>query len=152
MKKIIFTLFALLTLFTACKNVDDAVVGQLQQNITSLEQAVTTLKESSTTLGLLTNQIDGLPENVKNNATGYSDLKEKANSISNRIAVRTYEYGNLATQMRTLAADYTAGKMKTPDVQNSLNLLNDRIKDAPVFVEGVQKNLADIQASIQKFQ
>lgn len=138
-------------LLSACKNTDQALLNTVRQNASLLEKAVRDLKESSIVLGSLTNRLDGLPENVKNNATGYSDLKEKANSISNRIAVRTYDYEDLATQMHALAEDYAAGKIKTQDLTSRLQSFGTRISDAPGFVESVKKALEEIKTGLQKF-
>ncbi len=136
---------------TACKRTDQSLLNSAEQNAAVLEKAVNDLKENSIVLGSLTNQLDGLPEKVKNHATGYSDLKEKANSISSRIAVRTYEYDDLAAQMRSLAADYTAGKIKTADLKSRLESFGTRISDAPGFVENVKKALEEIKTGLLKF-
>ena len=133
MKKLLFfALLASATLFTACKNIDQTLLGDMQNKLTELDALKTTLTNNATGISDLATMVGAAPEAVKANPE-FAALSEMANGMVTKNSSLLQELGSMQTNLSGMVADYTAGKIKTDDVKT-------KFAEVPAFLSGATES------------
>ncbi len=124
--KNLFSLFAFAALLAVgCKNIDQELVGKMQTDVTTLEGLATPMADLRKKLETLFNLVNAAPESVKNSENAeYGDLLTLTSAMNQKIQATSAEYDDILARLKTLAADYSAGKIKTEDAKKEYETLS----------------------------
>ncbi len=128
--KNLFSLFLLLPLFLAvsCKNVDQALVAQMEENITSMQAQTGDYDMNTQGIVNFAELVDTAPEALKNDtSSGYAVLRNKVTAVRTKQEGTVAEFKQMLGELQATAADYGAGKINTEQAEAKRALLMTRL-------------------------
>ncbi|MBK8429620.1 MAG: hypothetical protein IPL27_28365 [Lewinellaceae bacterium] len=118
--KNLFSLFLLLPLFLAisCKNVDQALVAQIEENIASMQAQTGDYDMNTQGIVNFADLVDTAPEALKNDtSSGYAVLREKVTAVRTKQEATVIEFKQVLGELQAAAAEYSAGKINTDQAE-----------------------------------
>jgi len=128
--KNLFSLFLLLQLFLAvsCKNVDQALVAQMEENITSMQAKTGDYDMNTQGIVNFAELVNTAPEALKNDtSSGYAVLRKKVTAVRTKQEGTVAEFKQMLGELQATAADYSAGKINTEQAEAKRALLMTRL-------------------------
>lgn len=128
--KNLFSLFLLLQLFLAvsCKNVDPALVAQMEENITSMQAQTSEYDLNTQGIVNFAQLVDTAPDALKNDtSSGYAELHKKVTAVRTKQEGTVAEFKQLLGDLQTTSAEYSAGKITTEQAAAKRVLLTTRL-------------------------
>lgn len=141
-------------LAVSCKNIDQELVSKMQTDTTTLDGLSTPMEELGKKLSALSELLAAAPESVKNSDNPeYAEIFNLSGAMSQKHQAMTAEIADLQGKLKTLAADYSAGKIKTEDVKKefetiagSVQGLGDSVKRMNEMADELQTKYAKMSA------
>lgn len=128
--KNLFSLFLLLPLFLAisCKNVDQALVAQIEENIASMQAQTGDYDMNTQGIVNFADLVDTAPEALKNDtSSGYAVLREKVTAVRTKQEATVIEYKQVLGELQAVATEYSAGKINTDQAEAKRVILMTRL-------------------------
>ncbi len=128
--KNLFSLFLLLPLFLAisCKNVDQALVAQIEENIASMQAQTGDYDMNTQGIVNFADLVDTAPEALKNDtSSGYAVLREKVTAVRTKQEATVIEFKQVLGELQAAAAEYSAGKINTDQAEAKRAILMTRL-------------------------
>lgn len=146
----IFTIAALLSV-VACNEVDKELINKMQGDLAAMEGTAAVAEKASTTLANLATQMNAAPEAMKGEDNPeMKSLMEKSGMMSNKLQASMAEYNDLMGKLKTLVADYNAGKIKTEDAKKEYETLSEGLKGTSSMLTQMASAGDQIQAAFAK--
>lgn len=128
--KNLFSLFLLLPLFLAisCKNVDQALVAQIEENIASMQAQTGDYDMNTQGIVNFADLVNTAPEALKNDtSSGYAVLREKVTAVRTKQEATVIEFKQVLGELQAAAAEYSAGKINTDQAEAKRAILMTRL-------------------------
>jgi hypothetical protein len=142
---------ALLLLSVACESIDKALVSKMQEELAAMEGLSADAEKISTIITNVAAQINTAPESVK---TGddpmFKGISQKIGAMSERHQATLAEYNDLLGKLKSLSADYSAGKVKTEDAQKEFDTLSMGLKGVSAAFGDMGPTMDQIQMAFAK--
>lgn len=146
----VFTVAALLSA-VACNKVDKDLINKMQSDLAAMEGTAIVAEKASTTLANLATQMNAAPEAMKSGDNPeLKSLMEKSGMMSNKLQATMAEYNDLMSKLKTLVADYNAGKIKTEDAKKEYETLSEGLKGSSSMLNNMASASDQIQTAFAK--
>jgi len=124
MKNILsLVLSAAVLLTVACKNdVDKAVVEQVQADVTVLDSTMSSMSKVKTEASAVASRLNMAPMSIKATEK-FAALSERSGAINTKLTASMAQYNDSSDKLKSLSADYTAGKISKEDLQKEMQAL-----------------------------
>lgn len=151
--KNLFSLFAFATLLAiaGCKNIDQELVGKMQTDVTTLEGLAAPMEELGKKLSNLNEVLNGAPESVKNGGSAeYAEMFNLSGAMYQKQQATMAEFADLQNKLKTLAADYSAGKIKTEDAKKEFETIDASVQGFGDLVKRMNEMADQMQTQYAK--
>ncbi len=138
--KNLFSLFLLLQLFLAvsCKNVDPALVAQMEENIASMQAHTGDYDMNTQGIVNFAQLVVTAPEALKNDtSSGYAALHEKVTAVRTKQEATVAEFKQVLGDLQTTSAEYSAGKISTEHASAKRVFLTSRLTAIQTLLDRV---------------
>lgn len=152
MKNVLTLFSAVFTLLLAsCGNVDQELVKNMQNDLTTFEGYAGSLEEAGKGVANLANALAGVPESVKTSPSPeFSEIVTRSAAMTEKITATQAEYNDLVSRLKTLIDDYSAGKIKKEEAQKEYETIQASLKGLPDLITRIQNMAEQMQANFAR--
>jgi chromosome segregation ATPase len=138
----LFFCLSILVIISGCESINKDLVSQITAQTTQFSEAIPDIERTLTSISNLSTQLASAPEGLKKDPTfgaEYAQITDKVSSLGMRSNAMKSQYEDLGNKLKTLAADYSTGKIKTEAVKTEFETISLGLKE---LTDGFQKNEA----------
>ena len=141
----------ILILAVACKNVDKEMVDKMEADLIKMEGLAPTFETLGASITNVTNQLNAAPDAMKTESdTAYQQMLDVSNALSQKCLATAAEQNDLTNKLKTLIADYSAGKIKTEDALKEYQMLSTAIQGISNLAVRMNERTEVLQADFAK--
>ncbi len=120
--------FAPLLWVVSCKNIDQTLVSQMDETISSMQAQTGEFDMNTQGLVTFAQLVETAPETLKQDtSSGYADLIGKVTALRTKQAGTVTEFKEVLSDLQKTAADYAAGKITTEVARSQQDTLSARL-------------------------
>ncbi len=152
MKNLVFLFAAAMTLsIISCESVDKELVDKMQKDITEMGGLSATLTDLGRSIANLAAQMAAAPEEMKSGGNaGFIGMMEMSGAMVQKHEATQAEYNDLMNKLKTLAADYSAGKVSTEDARKEYETLKTGLQGISDLVQRIQERSGQMETNFAK--
>ncbi len=137
--------------FAACQKKDAQLSSQMQEQITAGEAAVPANNTVSQSLSALVSQVEQAPEELKKDTTSqYQTVYRKISTLQPKFDKVSDDYEETLGKLKTLAADYSAGKVNAEEAKKQYEALQQQLQQMGSSLESYRKIYDEFSADYAK--
>ncbi len=152
MKNVLTLFSAVLTLFLfSCGSVDQEMVKNMQNDLTTYEGYAASLEEAGKSVTTLASALATVPESIKKAPTPeFNELSIRTTGMSDKYTATQAEYNDMLNRLKTIIADYSAGKIKKEDAQKEYETIKASLDHLPGLIGRLKDRADQMQANFAR--
>lgn len=152
MKNLVFMLAAVAALsIISCQGVDKELVDKMQKEVSEMEGLSATITDMEKSMNNLAAQLLSAPEEMKTGDNPeFKNLLEMSGAMTQKLQATQAEYDDLMNKLKTLSADYAAGKASTEDARKEYETLNTGLQGISDLVQRIQERATQMETNFAK--
>ncbi len=136
---------------TSCDSVDKELVSSIQNDIKVMDGLSAPIAALGTSVNNLAQQVNAAPEGMKaENDPDFNDLVSLSEGLVQKQQSTLAEYNDLMAKLKSLVADYSAGKLKTEQVRAEYENLKTGMQGVSDLVGRMSAMTDQMQAQFAK--
>ncbi|MBL7805339.1 MAG: hypothetical protein JNL02_16490 [Saprospiraceae bacterium] len=152
MKNLLWSISVLsLLLFAACQSKDASLATQITEQAAAAEANVPEFTTTGTNLSNLVDQVQKVPDALKKDtASNYELVQRRIVTFQPKYDKLNGDYESLLQQMKTLSADYAAGKIGTDEAKKKYDEISAELKSIGEHLKSYQETYNQFSADYAK--